>query len=376
MPSPVPRPTAPPATQRPGTCQPPGSSPPAQPNPFASPPEPAHFDDTRQHLRGVRPSPDRRRGRRPSSRLNAGLPRVAVGHARQTREDAWVGTKRAILDLPEGRQLLLERGERTATFTGLPLSHDELVHPYLGAAACITNRWAGREVYHAGAFTSGGLAWVVVGAREAGKSSLLAELASRRIPVLADDLVVTDGHQVFCGHGPSIFAGPGPRHGAGDAGPGATGGVSRSLHCPARCRLGDGSTWTGATTWPWPPCRRLPRWPAWRPGESGPSCPRIQRRCLPSRSVPDGILGARLTGPGWTRPRRDAADALPFPRSSGRSGSRQVALAHPSRKCVTSRSAVSDVSPKQMMSARVSSWAVVQFPSRSHSNAAEALSAW
>jgi hypothetical protein len=129
----------------------------------------------------------------------AGLPCVAVGHARRTREAACVGTKRATLDLPEGRQLLLEQDERTATFTGLPLSQDELVHPYLGAAACIFNRWAGREVYHAGAFISGGLAWAVVGAREAGKSSLLAALASRRIPVLADDLVVTDGHQVFCG---------------------------------------------------------------------------------------------------------------------------------------------------------------------------------
>jgi hypothetical protein len=129
----------------------------------------------------------------------AGLPCVAVGHARQTRELACVGLKRATLDLPEGRQLLLDQDERTATFTGLRLSHDELVHPYLGAAACIFNRWAGREVYHAGAFIHGGLAWAVVGAREAGKSSLLAALASRRVPVLADDLVVTDGQQVFCG---------------------------------------------------------------------------------------------------------------------------------------------------------------------------------
>lgn len=150
-----------------------------------------------------------------------GLPCVAVGHARQAREPACVSTKRATLDLPEGRQLLLEQGERTATFTGLPLSHDELVHPYLGAAACIFNRWAGREVYHAGAFICGGLAWAVVGAREAGKSSLLAALAARRIPVLADDLVVTDGQQVFCGPRAIIFAGPGSCHGAGDAGPGS-----------------------------------------------------------------------------------------------------------------------------------------------------------
>ena len=35
--------------------------------------------------------------------------------------------------------------------------------------------------------------------REAGKSTLLATLAARRLPVLADDLVVTDGYQAFCG---------------------------------------------------------------------------------------------------------------------------------------------------------------------------------
>lgn len=126
-------------------------------------------------------------------------PRVHVGYAQQPPEPACVGTGRVVLDLPRGRQLLLDRGAGTATFTGPPLDDDELVHPYLGAAASVFNRWAGREVYHAGAFVCGGLAWAVVGGRGAGKSSLLAALAARRFPVLADDLVVTDGHQVYSG---------------------------------------------------------------------------------------------------------------------------------------------------------------------------------
>jgi hypothetical protein len=126
-------------------------------------------------------------------------PRVDIGYAQQPPEPVCVGTERVVLDLPCDRQLLLKRSEGTATFTGPPLDDDELVHPYLGAAASVFNRWAGREVYHAGAFVCGGLAWAVVGGREAGKSSLLAALATRRFPVLADDLVITDGHQVYSG---------------------------------------------------------------------------------------------------------------------------------------------------------------------------------
>ena len=127
-----------------------------------------------------------------------GPPRVEVSHAQQAREPARIGTEQAVLDLPEDRQLS-PRGQGTATFTGPPLSPDELVHPYLGAAASVFSRWAGREVFHAGAFVCGGLAWAVVGGREAGKSSLLAALAARRLPVLADDLVITDGQEAFCG---------------------------------------------------------------------------------------------------------------------------------------------------------------------------------
>jgi hypothetical protein len=124
---------------------------------------------------------------------------IHIRHAPQQPRPTGLDALGAVLDLPGGRQLQAHRNERTATFTGPPLSHDELVHPYLGAAASIFSRWAGREVYHAGAFISGGLAWAVLGGREAGKSSLLAALAARGLPVLADDLVITDGRQAFCG---------------------------------------------------------------------------------------------------------------------------------------------------------------------------------
>jgi hypothetical protein len=164
------------------------------PPPAAAPvPAPAHASQVYGlHLTGITTP-----GLPPAR--DASQPAIQIRHAPRHPRTACLSPQRAVLDLPGGRQLQLHRGERTATFTGPPLSPDELVHPYLGAAAAIFSRWAGREVYHAGAFVRGGLAWAVVGGREAGKSSLLAALAARRMPVLADDLVVTDGHQVFCG---------------------------------------------------------------------------------------------------------------------------------------------------------------------------------
>lgn len=135
----------------------------------------------------------------PAPAADTARPRVVICHARQGPEPEGMDTQRAVLGLPGLRQLVLRRGEGTATFTGPRLSHDELIHPYLGAAASVFSRWHGREVFHAGAFVCGDVAWAVVGGREAGKSSLLAALAARGWPVLADDLVITDGHQAFRG---------------------------------------------------------------------------------------------------------------------------------------------------------------------------------
>jgi len=135
----------------------------------------------------------------PAPAADSALPRIVIRQASQGPEPECMGPQRAVLGLPGLRQLLLRRDEGTATFIGRRLSHDELIHPYLGAAASVFSRWCGREVYHAGAFVCSGLAWAIVGGREAGKSSLLAALAGRGLAVLSDDLVVTDGHQAFCG---------------------------------------------------------------------------------------------------------------------------------------------------------------------------------
>jgi len=107
--------------------------------------------------------------------------------------------ERSVRQLPDGRCLQLERAAGRATFFGPPLSPDLLAHPYLGPVAVAFNRWAGREVFHAGAFVAAGRAWILAGPRTAGKSTLTAALAAAGVPILADDLVVTDGTRVYAG---------------------------------------------------------------------------------------------------------------------------------------------------------------------------------
>jgi hypothetical protein len=101
--------------------------------------------------------------------------------------------------LATGHVLDLDRQRGRATFFGPPISPDQLAHPYLGPVAVTVNRWAGREVFHAAAFVNGGRAWVLIGPRTAGKSTLVAALAASGVTILADDIVVTDGSTVFAG---------------------------------------------------------------------------------------------------------------------------------------------------------------------------------
>ncbi|WP_416906068.1 hypothetical protein [Micromonospora echinospora] len=110
-----------------------------------------------------------------------------------------VDERRSVRRLADGRHLALDRATGRATFFGDPLPADLLAHPYLGPVATTFSRWAGRETFHAGAFVLGGRAWAVLGGRTAGKSSLLAALAARGVPVLTDDILVVDGRVAYAG---------------------------------------------------------------------------------------------------------------------------------------------------------------------------------
>jgi hypothetical protein len=60
--------------------------------------------------------------------------------------------------------------------------------------AAVTARWLGQNALHAGGFAAAAGCWAVLGDTSSGKSLLLAALARRGVPVVADDLlVVRDG---------------------------------------------------------------------------------------------------------------------------------------------------------------------------------------
>ncbi|MGH3611029.1 MAG: hypothetical protein ACRDRK_00090 [Pseudonocardia sp.] len=89
----------------------------------------------------------------------------------------------------------IDRKPLTARFTSPGGFGDaEMIHPNLGLLAAIANRWLGRQAIHAGAFLTGGGAWAVMGAKEAGKSSTLGHLATKGLGIVTDDvLIVEDG---------------------------------------------------------------------------------------------------------------------------------------------------------------------------------------
>lgn len=76
---------------------------------------------------------------------------------------------------------------------------EELLHPLLSGTCALFNWWHGRDAFHAGAFGLNGRAWVVIGDKGKGKSTLLGDLAGKGLAVLSDDLVVEQDGGVLPG---------------------------------------------------------------------------------------------------------------------------------------------------------------------------------
>jgi hypothetical protein len=111
-----------------------------------------------------------------------------------------VSDRRAELRLHTGGSVVVDRDAGTVDYTTpRALGPEELVHPFLAPAAAIMAYWAGRPAVHAGAFVLDGRAWGVLGDREAGKSSLLAWLASAGHPIVTDDVLVVEGGRALPG---------------------------------------------------------------------------------------------------------------------------------------------------------------------------------
>lgn len=82
-----------------------------------------------------------------------------------------------------------------------PVDLRAVVHPAMARVGAAAARWLGRDCVHAGAFVVDGEAWGVLGAKGAGKSSLLAQLHLLGVPVLSDDVLVLERGSAVAGPG-------------------------------------------------------------------------------------------------------------------------------------------------------------------------------
>jgi hypothetical protein len=116
-------------------------------------------------------------------------------------EPSLLTDEEADLELIGGGRLKMSRGSGEAHyFLGARPSDEDLLHPYLAPAAALFWQWSGREAIHAGAFASDAGAVLILGDKEAGKSTTLGWLAAvGGITVLTDDLSVLDGAMVLAG---------------------------------------------------------------------------------------------------------------------------------------------------------------------------------
>jgi hypothetical protein len=126
------------------------------------------------------------------------LHREAAGERRPP--DRRLDHHTATIPFHGGAWAALDRAARTARIIGpSPIGDDEVVHPLLSPIASVFARWDGHEALHAGAVVGRDGAWAICGPRGAGKSTALAALAMAGLPLVADDLLVVDGSDVFAG---------------------------------------------------------------------------------------------------------------------------------------------------------------------------------
>ena len=101
--------------------------------------------------------------------------------------------------LPGGFAVVDRRRARTTLHMPQPLTEAGLVHPYIGSTVAAHSYWKGWHTFHAGSALLGGAVWAFLGERERGKTSALAWLASRDVPVFSDDLLVIRGDTAVAG---------------------------------------------------------------------------------------------------------------------------------------------------------------------------------
>lgn len=123
--------------------------------------------------------------------------RVEVSSSTGGREASRVDAESADIALIGGGRLRASRHEPVLHYElpSLP-SVADLLHPYLAPGAALFAKWSRLEALHAGAFLAPRGAVLLIGDKEAGKSTTLAWLArEQRVGVVADDMIVIqNGH--------------------------------------------------------------------------------------------------------------------------------------------------------------------------------------
>ncbi|MEA2126350.1 MAG: hypothetical protein QOI80_3132 [Solirubrobacteraceae bacterium] len=107
----------------------------------------------------------------------------------------------AVLLSARGRGMVAVRRDPAEILGVLPerSTPAAIVHPLATMPLSVLAYWRGDLTLHGGAFLHNGRAWAVCGPQMAGKSSTLAALGARGVPILADDLVVISGEAVLAG---------------------------------------------------------------------------------------------------------------------------------------------------------------------------------
>lgn len=129
-------------------------------------------------------------------------PRVEVSwrHASTVRDVEEVEADRVAYGFRGATTYYVERDPPAIRFD-IPYvpSPAALVHPLLTIGVSVLARWRGDVTLHAGAFETAAGGWGVMGAREAGKSSILASIGERGLPVVADDLLTVQDGSLWSG---------------------------------------------------------------------------------------------------------------------------------------------------------------------------------
>lgn len=134
--------------------------------------------------------------------VDSASPRVEVSwrHASTVRDVEEVEAERVAYGFRGATTYYVERDPPAIRFD-IPYvpSPAALVHPLLTIGVSVLARWRGDVTLHAGAFEAVTGGWGVMGAREAGKSSILASVGERGHPIVADDLLAVQSGMIWAG---------------------------------------------------------------------------------------------------------------------------------------------------------------------------------